>query len=309
MKVIFMGTPSFAVVSLKYLVEQGHEIVGVVTQEDKPFGRKRILTPPPVKVYAEEKGLPVYQPKTLKEETFLDTISSLEPDVIVVVAYGKLLPKEILTLPPFGCINVHGSILPRYRGASPIHGALMDGLKETGVTTMVMDEGLDTGDMLLTLTLPIAETDDIAALTEKLAALGGEAIVKTLDGLEKGTLKPIPQEEEKATWTKRITVEMGRLDFTKDALALYHLYQALCVWPGVYCMFREKKVKIIKMEIGEREKNVGKPGEILWMRGNMEVACGKGSLRVLTIQPENKQKMEPKDFANGYRIQSGDVFC
>ena len=231
MKILFMGTPDFALFSLKGLCENGYNVVGVVTQPDKPKGRGYALTPPPVKVYAMEQNIPVYQPNSLRTEEFASLLEEINPDIIAVVAYGKILPKNVLDYPKYGCVNVHGSLLPEYRGAAPMQMAIIDGKKVTGITTMFMAEGLDTGDMLLKAECEIAENDNFEIIHDRLGLLGAELLRKTIDGLEKGEITPIPQDHAKATHTSKILKEDCELDFSKDCDTVHNLIRGLSPIP------------------------------------------------------------------------------
>jgi methionyl-tRNA formyltransferase len=237
MKLVFMGTPDFAVPSLQALQEAGHQIAGVFTQPDRPAGRGKKMMPSPVKVLAEKLNLPVFQPLKIKTPEAIDSIRKLEPECIVVVAYGQILSPEILNLPPYGCINVHASLLPSYRGAAPIHWAVLNGEQKTGVTTMLMDEGLDTGDMLLAAEYPISSTATTGEVHDALARLGAEVLLKTLRGLQDGTLKPVPQPQE-FTYAPPLKREHERIDWSHSALAIHNQIRGLNPWPGAYTTFR-----------------------------------------------------------------------
>lgn len=309
MRILFMGTPDFALFSLRALCEAGEEIIGVVTQPDKPRGRGYTLTPPPVKVYATDKGIPVYQPATLKGEEFEALLTSLDPEVIVVVAYGKILPKNVLEYPTFGCVNVHGSLLPEYRGAAPMQRAIIDGKKETGITTMKMDVGLDTGDMLLTLPVSIEENDDFETIHDRLGEAGASLLLKTLNGMKEGTLIPQKQDETLATYAAKIEKADCLIDFDKDASAVHDLIRGLSPIPLAFTYTPDQKMlKIAKSRIGKRDGNYGRPGEVISLaEGVIEVACKNGTLRILEVLPEGKRRMNASDFINGRRIAVGDL--
>ncbi len=308
MKILFMGTPDFALFSLKALFETEHEIIGVVTQPDKPKGRGYTLTPPPVKVFALEKGIPVYQPTTLRGEEFEQLLCSLSPDIIVVVAYGKILPKNVLDYPRYGCVNVHGSLLPEYRGAAPMQRAIIDGKAVTGITTMYMAEGLDTGDMLLKDTVVIEENDNFENIHDKLGECGGRLIVKTLIGLENGSITPEPQDEALATHTSKITKEDCVIDWSCDARTLHNLIRGLSPIPLSFTRMPDGKLlKIVSAEIVNEGEVRGTAGEVISTDDGICVACGTGVLRILKVLPEGKPRMNAADFVRGRKISAGDV--
>lgn len=305
MRIVFMGTPDFAVNALQSLYDGGHEIIGVFTQPDKPQGRKMVLTPPPVKVCAESLGLTVYQPKSVKTSEALDILMSLNPDLIAVVAYGKILPKEILELPKFGCVNVHASLLPRHRGASPIQTAILCGDKVTGVTTQKMDIGVDTGDILLAAKTDILPIDNFETLHDKLAVQGADLLVKTVQGLENGTIIPEKQSEDGVTHASIITKEMGEIDFNKTANEIDCQIRAFTPWPSAYLFIGGKRVKIINAAVGGSVPEVA--GTVVDTKNGLTVACGGGTSIVLNeLQPEGKGAMPAKAFLNGYPIEIGE---
>ncbi len=301
MKVLFMGTPDFAVSCLKGLVDAKYDVCAVFTQPDKPRGRKMVMTPPDVKVYAQELGLPVYQPTTLKTEEAFEIIKSYEPDVIVVAAYGKILPKNIIDYPKYGCINVHGSILPKYRGAAPIQWSVINGDKETGVTTMQMNEGLDTGDMLLVEKTEISIDDTASSVFDRLAQMGGELIVKTLEVAEKGELNPIKQDESLSSYAPMLDKTISEIDWTKDALTVHNLIRGLYSWPIAQTIFNGKKLKIYKSALSQL---CGKPGEVV-STSPFTIACGDKSVEILELQLEGKKRMDYKSFLLGHHIECG----
>ena len=308
MKILFMGTPDFALFSLKALASTSHEIVGVVTQPDKPRGRGYTLTPPPVKVFALEAGFPVYQPETLRSEEFAMLLTELSPDVIVVVAYGKILPKNVLDFPKYGCINVHGSLLPEYRGAAPMQRAIIDGKAQTGITTMYMAEGLDTGDMLLKDYVDITDTDNFETIHDKLGECGATLIVKTLEGVEAGTIEREPQDSALATYAAKINKEDCALDFSKDARTLHNLIRGVSPFPLAFTHMPDGKLlKITSAEVCREDGNYGKAGEVIGVDGGILVACGNGTLNITGVLPEGKPRMKASDFVRGRKINVGDI--
>ena len=304
MKIVFMGTPDYAAVTLKKLIASDHEIAAVFAQPDKPVGRKQILTPPPVKVVAEENNIPVYQPKTLRDGEALEILKGINPDIIVVVAYGKILPEKILNLPKYGCVNGHASLLPKYRGASPIQWCIVCGEEKTGVTVMQMDIGMDTGDILTQCEVEIGEKETAEELFERLSVITAELLVNTLADLEKGNITPQKQDEEKASYAPIIKKEMAELDFSKSAKELYNAVRGYYSWPCAYFFLGGKRIKVIKSEIGNE---TSKPaGTVVGNSDCLEIACGDGkSLKLLTVQPEGKGKMTAKEMLNGTKIEKG----
>ena len=309
MKILFMGTPDFALFSLKGLCENGYNVIGVVTQPDKPKGRGYVLTPPPVKEYALEKNIPVYQPNSLRTEEFASLLEELDPDIITVVAYGKILPKNVLDYPKYGCVNVHGSLLPEYRGAAPMQMAIIDGKKVTGITTMFMAEGLDTGDMLLKAECEIAENDNFEVIHDRLGALGADLLQKTIDGLEKGEITPIPQDHSKSTHTSKILKEDCEIDFTKDCDTVHNLIRGLSPIPLAFTHTPDGKLlKIVASEIYERNSQNAEAGKVISLEnGKIRVACATGSINILTVLPEGKGRMSAGDFIRGRKINDGDL--
>lgn len=304
-----MGTPDFALFSLKALVERGYEVIGAVTQPDKPKGRGYVLTPPPVKAYALEKNIPVYQPASLRTEEFATLLSELNPDLIAVVAYGKILPKNVLDYPRYGCINVHGSLLPEYRGAAPMQRAIIDGKKVTGITTMYMAEGLDTGDMLLRAECEIAENDNFEIIHDRLGALGADLLCRTVDGLKEGNITPIPQDHSKATHTSKITKEDCVIDFSADADTVHNLIRGLSPIPLAFAHTPDGKLlKIVESEICERESENTEVGKVLSTDGGkIRISCAHGSINILKVLPEGKGKMSAGDFIRGRKIAENDI--
>lgn len=309
MKILFMGTPDFALFSLKALCEGGYNVIGVVTQPDKPKGRGYVLTPPPVKVYAEERNIPVYQPNSLRNEEFAALLQELDPDIITVVAYGKILPKNVLDYPKYGCVNVHGSLLPKYRGASPMQSAIINGDKTTGITTMFMAEGLDTGDMLLKAECEIAENDNFEIIHDRLGALGADLLCKTVDSLMRGEVVPTPQDHASASHTAKILKEDCLVDFTKSCDTVHNLIRGLSPIPLAFTHTPDGKLlKIVESEICERESKHEAVGKVLsFDGGKIRVACASGSINILKVLPEGKGKMSAADFIRGRKINEGDI--
>ena len=308
MKILFMGTPDFALFSLKAIAASKHEIVGVVTQPDKPKGRGYVLTPPPVKVFAQEQGYPIYQPNTLRDEAFAELLDTLSPDVIVVVADGKILPKNVLEFPRHGCINVHGSLLPEYRGAAPMQRAIIDGKKQTGITTMYMAEGLDTGDMLLKDTVDIEENDNFETIHDKLGECGARLIIKTLDALENGSAQRTVQDEALATYAAKITKETCAINFEDDASRVHDLIRGLSPIPLSFTHTSDGKLlKIISSRLAHTDGTYGKAGEVVSLEDGITVACGKGAVTLTRVIPEGKSRMDATDFIRGRKIAVGDI--
>ena len=303
-----MGTPDFALFSLKAIAKSRHEIVGVVTQPDKPKGRGYVLTPPPVKVFAQEQGYPIYQPNTLRDNAFAELLGTLSPDVIVVVAYGKILPKNVLEFPRHGCINVHGSLLPEYRGAAPMQRAIIDGKKQTGITTMYMAEGLDTGDMLLKDTVDIEENDNFETIHDKLGECGARLIIKTLDALENGSAQRTVQDEALATYAAKITKETCAINFEDDASRVHDLIRGLSPIPLSFTHTPDGKLlKIISSRLAHTDGTYGKAGEVVSLEDGITVACGKGAVTLTRVIPEGKSRMDATDFIRGRKIAVGDI--
>ena len=310
MKILFMGTPDFALFSLKALAASDNEIVGVVTQPDKPKGRGYALTPPPVKVFANDMGYPVYQPATLRGEEFASLLEELSPDVIVVVAYGKILPESVIKFPKYGCINVHGSLLPEYRGAAPMQRAIIDGKKQTGITTMYMAEGLDTGDMLLKETVDITDSDNFETIHDKLGECGATLIVRTLEGIENGSVSRISQNEEGATYAAKILKEDCALDFSKSAREIHDLIRGVSPFPLSFTHTADGKLlKVVASRIYKEEGELGKAGEVISLEDGITVACGKGAVTLTRVLPEGKPRMDAADFIRGRKVALGDILA
>ena len=302
MKIVYMGTPDFAVPALRALAEK-HEVAAVFTQPDKPVGRKQILTPPDVKVCAQEIGIPVCQPASMKTPEALELLKSFAPDVVVVAAYGQILPQAVLDVPKYGCVNIHGSLLPKYRGAAPIQQAVLNGDSVTGVTTMLMDAGLDTGDILLVKETPIGENETSAELFDRLSALGGELILETLAALENGTVTPKKQDESLATHTSKIDKSLCPVDFSRSALQIHNQIRGLYSWPVATATICGKRVKIHRAKLAEGS---GRAGEILSVKP-LVIACGEGAIELLELQPEGKKKMTAEAFAAGHKLKTGEL--
>ena len=304
-----MGTPDFALPTLRELCLAGHEIVGAITQPDKPKGRGHHLTPPPIKVFAIEKSIPVYQPLTLRGEEFEQTLKSLDPEMIVVVAYGKILPQNVLDYPKYGCVNVHGSLLPEYRGAAPMQRAIIDGKTVTGITTMLMAAGLDTGDMLLKCEVEIGENDNFEDIHDRLSEAGAKLLVETVEKLEKGEITPEKQDDSKATYAAKIEKSDCLLDFSLDAKTLHDLIRGLSPIPLSFTHTPDGKLlKVVESRIFDAEKTVkALPGTVLSVGEDIKVVCGKGILSLLTVVPEGKGRMSAADFVRGRKIAEGDL--
>ncbi|MDP4120130.1 MAG: methionyl-tRNA formyltransferase [Bacillota bacterium] len=304
MNIVFMGTPDFAVNSLESLIEAGHNVQAVFTQPDKPKGRGYTLTPPPVKVCAQEHNIEVYQPKTLKNDKAFEILKKLNPDVIVVVAYGKILPKNILDLPKFGCVNVHGSLLPKYRGAAPIQWAILNGEAKTGITTMFMDVGLDTGDMLLKSETNIGENETAGELHNRLAVMGAKLIVKTLDGLQNGTITREKQNDDESCYAAMLDKNLCKIDFNEDALQVHNKIRGLSPWPTATAVLHEKNVKIHKSKC---VKKSGNPGEVILL-SPLTIACKTGAVEISELQLDGKKRMKSDEFLRGHPIKIGEKF-
>lgn len=303
-----MGTPDFALPALESLVSSPHQVVGVVTQPDRPKGRGKKVQPSPVKKLALSLGLAVYQPERVKEAGFVDRLRELHPDVIVVVAFGQILPPSVLYLPPCGCVNLHASLLPRYRGAAPIQRAIMNGERETGVTTMLMDEGLDTGDILLQRTVPIYEEDTAGTLHDRLARIGAELLVETLDLMAKGTLVPRPQDHRLATYAPPLTLEDEIIDWRKPARDLYNQIRGLNPWPGARTWWENKVLKVWQAIVSDFPLPSGAlPGEVVLSGRELVVATGKGCLALREVQLEGGKRLPVEDFLRGRLIPAGTV--
>ncbi|ARJ39993.1 methionyl-tRNA formyltransferase [Sporosarcina ureae] len=309
-KLIFMGTPEFSVGVLTMLYNEGYEILAVVTQPDRPVGRKRVLTPPPVKEEAMRLGLPVIQPEKLKGSVELEEILELKPELIVTAAFGQLLPNELLEAPKLGCINVHASLLPNYRGGAPIHQAVMDGKKETGVTIMYMAEKLDAGDIISQVTTPIEETDDTGTMFTKLSVAGTTLLKETLPSIIDGTNERTVQDETQVTFARNISREQERIDWTSSARSIYNQVRGLHPWPVAYTKFAGDQVKIWWTQMEEQPSSAS-PGDIIGLeKDRIIVQTGEGALAITDLQPAGKKRMTATVFLNGIgsKWQVGDKF-
>ena len=303
MNIVFMGTPEFAVPSLRELINSTHKVLCAVCQPDKPKGRGRKLTSPPIKLLAEEKSVPVLQPVKIKTDEFHDQLSRLNPDLICVTAYGKILPPNILSLPKYGCINVHASLLPKYRGAAPINWAIINGEKMTGITTMFMDEGMDTGDMILKKEIEIDSDDTSIDLSEKLSVIGADLLIETLDRLEADELVPIKQNDDEATYAPIIKKEVGNIDWDKSAEEIRNLIRGTQPWPGAFSTYRGKNLKIFKARINN---TAGEPGIIIFADNKtIRIGTGDNSLDILELQLEGGKRLSVEEFLRGNKIEEG----
>lgn len=322
MRIVFMGTPDFSVPALKALVEAGHQVIAVVTQPDKPRGRGKEVQMTPVKIQAMEYGIPVYQPAKVREASFVEVLQGLEADVYVVIAFGQLLPKAVLELPKYGCINIHASLLPKYRGAAPIQWCVIDGERETGITTMMMDVGLDTGDMLEKAVIPIEEKETGGSLHDKLSLAGGDLILSTLKKLEEGTLVRTPQTDEGTCYARMLTKSLGDIDWNQSAVSIERLIRGLNPWPSAYTLWNGKTIKIwsadvitgretavLLSESGVPSETGITPGTVVCSNKHGLVVCtGDGLLSIRELQMEGKKRMDTPAFLRGYPIPEGDVF-
>ncbi|WP_028519592.1 methionyl-tRNA formyltransferase [Ruminococcus flavefaciens] len=307
MKIVFMGTPDFAVPCLRTLAESGHELAAVFTQPDKPKGRGYKLIPTPVKAAALEYDIPVYQPLSLRKgedaEESMRVLREIAPDLIVVTAYGQILPKEILELPEYGCINIHASLLPKYRGAAPINWVLLNGEKETGVTSMQMSEGLDTGDMLIKRATPIGENETFEELYARLSAMGGEVLAETIDALEKGSLSPEVQDDSLSCYSPMIRKEMSALDFSKTAAEVHNTIRGVTG----FTMLEGKRLKVFASIIADGSFDSAENGSVVDTK-RFAVKCGDGRAVIFTeVQPEGKKRMKTEDFLRGRKLTEGEI--
>ena len=309
MKIVYMGTPDFAVPPLAALVENGYEVTAVVTQPDKPKGRGKTLLPTPVKEEALKHDIPVYQPLKVRDPEFVETLQKLEPDMIVVAAFGQIIPKTILDMPKYGCLNIHASLLPKYRGAAPIQQAVIDGEKESGVTIMQMDVGLDTGDMISQAVVPLAEDETGGSLFDKLAEEGAALLIKTIPSIVDGTAVYTKQPEESPTpYAAMISKKMGLMDFSKNATELERLVRGLNPWPSAYTFLNGKTLKVWKCAVESAECGKAEPGTIIGVdKAGIHVACGSDALILKEVQLEGKKRMEVDAFLRGYQVTEGTM--
>ncbi len=307
LRIIFMGTPDFAAATMGALIDGPDEVVAVVTQPDRAKGRGKKVTPPPTKVLAERADIPVLQPIKIRTEEFRNGLLSYQPDLVVVTAYGRILPKSILELAPLGCINVHGSLLPLYRGAAPIQWSVIKGEKEAGVTIIQMDEGMDTGDMLLKAKLEMAPDETAGSLYEKLAILGSETLLKVIKGLKEGTIIPKVQDHSLATVAPMLKKNDGLIDWQKDAGEIECLIKGLDPWPTAFCFLNDKRLRLFSPEVVYKDSDVP-PGTVLHAdKRGVLVACGNNALLIKEVQPEGKKRMEAEAFACGHPISRGTL--
>jgi methionyl-tRNA formyltransferase len=307
LRIIFMGTPDFAAATLQALIDGPDEVVAVVTQPDRAKGRGKKLTPPPVKLLAEAADIPVLQPTKIKTEEFRNGLLTYRPNLFVVCAYGRILPKSLLELAPLGCINVHGSLLPLYRGAAPIQRAIINGEQETGVTIIQMNAGMDTGDILLKAAMPIEPDETAASLFHKLADLGSVTLLKAIKGLKEGTIIPVPQDDTLATLAPMLKKDDGLIDWQKDAKEIECLIRGLDPWPTAFCFLDARRLRLFKPEVVYKESDAP-PGTVLQAdKRGMLVACGNNCLLIKEIQPQGKKRMPVESFLCGHPIAAGTL--
>ena len=308
MKVVYMGTPDFAVGALESIIEAGHDVVLVVTQPDKPKGRGKEMQMTPVKKCAIAHDIPVFQPVKIKEREAVEYLKTFEADIFVVAAFGQILSSEILHMPKYGCVNIHASLLPMYRGAAPIQAVILNKEKETGVTIMQMDEGLDTGDMLMKESIPIAADETGESLHDKLSELGAKMIVKALVAIEEGSLTPVPQGDGKTCYASMLKKELGHIDWNKSADDIEHLVRGLYPWPGTFTFLNGKMMKICAVALSDCPVS-GKPGELCEVtKDSLIVNTGEGTLEIKELQPEGKKRMTVHDFLLGNKLEKGMYF-
>jgi len=304
-RVIFMGTPEFACPTLQILIDRGEQVVAVVTQPDRPKGRGQKLTSPPVKELALKHGIPVHQPLKVRDPDAIELLRELRPDVIVVVAFGQILPKALLEIPPQGCINVHASLLPRYRGAAPLNWCIINGESETGVTTMLMDVGLDTGPMLLKRSTPIDENEDIVSLHDRMSIMGAELLSETLDGLASGAIVPREQDGAQSCYAPMLKKEDGQVDWRRDARSIHNQVRGLAVWPVAYTFLDGQVLKMYRSRVSAGS---GLPGTVLRAdKTGLEVACLTGSLIIEEVQLAGKKRLDAASFLSGYAVSEGTL--
>ena len=307
MKIVFMGTPDFAVPTLEKLYESGHEVAAVFTQPDKPKGRGYKLAPPPVKVLALEHDTPVYQPNSLKKEPEMwDILKDIAPDFIVVAAYGKILPKQVLDIPKYYCVNVHGSLLPKYRGAAPIQWSVLNGDEVTGITTMLMGEGLDTGDILMQQSTPIGENETAAELFDRLAVIGADLLINTLDKIVKGEITPVKQDESFATYAEMLSKDMCMIDFAKSVKEVHKKICGLSDWPCAVTTLEGKRLKVFRSEIVSVKAVPQTPGTVVDAK-SLCVSCADGVIKLTEVQAEGSKRMKAEDYLRGKPVAQGTV--
>lgn len=308
MRIIYMGTPDFAIPTLQSLIASEHEVAAVFTQPDKPKGRGMKLTAPPVKELALKNNIKVFQPQSLKKDAdeYISKIREINPDVIVVAAYGKLLPKEVLEIPRFGCVNVHGSLLPRYRGAAPIQHAVLNGDEKTGITTMLMAEGLDTGDILLRSETEIGENETAEELFDRLSVLGAELLIDTLKGLEKESITPQKQDDNNASYASMLTKDMCEIDFSKSAFEVHKKICGLSSWPCASTRLMGRRIKVYRSEIVDIDTKEKQNGSVIDEK-KFIVACNDKAVKLVTVQLEGSKKMSAEDFLRGRKIDRGTI--
>jgi methionyl-tRNA formyltransferase len=305
LKVVFLGTSEFSCPSLEILLASSHEILAVVTQPDRPKGRGQKRAFSPIKSLSLAKNLPVFQPERVQDPTFLEVLKSLHPDLIVVVAYGQILTSSVLSIPPRGCVNVHASLLPKYRGAAPIARAILGGETRTGVTTMFMDRGMDTGPILLTEETEIGDSDTMGTLHDRLSGMGAHLLVRTFDGLEKGTITPRPQDSSQATYAPKIEKEEGRINWDTPARQLFNLLRAFDPWPGAFTLWADRTLKLFLPKLVEGEA-MEAPGTVAQAAANgLRIATSHGYLLVRELQLENRPRMSVAEFLRGYPLKPG----
>lgn len=308
MKIVFMGTPEFALPTLKSLHHSSHSILSVITQPDKPKGRGQKLILSPIKQYALDSNLPTLQPKTVNDPEFIESLKKNQPDLIIVVAFGQILSEAFLKIPKQFCINLHSSLLPKYRGAAPIHRSILNGDTRTGVTTMIMDKGMDTGDILLMKEIPINEDDNAQTLHDALAETGGALVIETIKRLEENTLLPTPQDHSQATYAAKLKKEEGLIHWEQTAKIISYQVRGLTPWPGTYTLLNKKRLRILKVIISDGAPD-DVPGKVARITDiGIEVGTGEGRLIITELQPEGKKSMSAKSFMAGHKIERGTLF-
>lgn len=307
MKLVFMGTPDFAVESFRALIEGGHEVVLAVTQPDKPKGRGHKLAPPPVKKYAQEQSIEVYQPSSVKTDEAYEKLSALNADAFIVAAYGQILPERILNLPKYGCINVHASLLPKYRGAAPIQWSIAHGETVTGVTTMQMDKGLDTGDMLLKTEVEITRDDTGETLHDKLATVGGKVLLDTLEKIENGTIERIPQDDSLSCYAPMLSKETSKIDFSQNALEIVNLIRAMNPYPAAHTLYMDSRMRVFRAETANHKGNESCGTILDVLSDGILVKCADGAVKITEVQFDGKKRMAVSEYLKGNKICTGEV--